>query len=109
MVNSQRFPFIHGTCLATVEAQRAAPPAGVKDVPSHPSQKVAEYEINRGVCEGYKRKSDMGIFSKIHAYVLIKTRREFINLRRLLMNIRRLFIKSWRILIKSRRILASGL
>ena len=41
--------------------QRAAPPAGVKEVPSHPSQKMAEYEINRGVCEGYKRKSDMGI------------------------------------------------
>jgi len=32
----------------------------------------------------------MGIFSKIHAYVLIKTRREFINLRRLLMKRRRL-------------------
>ena len=32
----------------------------------------------------------MGIFSKIHAYVLIKTRREFINLRRLLMQTRRL-------------------
>ena len=27
----------------------------------------------------------MGIFSKIHAYVLLKTRREFIHLRRLLM------------------------
>ena len=50
-------------------------------MPSHPSQEVAEYEQNRGVCEGYKRKSDMGIFSKIHAYVLIKTRREFIHLR----------------------------
>ncbi len=33
----------------------------------------------------------MGIFSKIHAYVLIKTRREFIHLRRLLMQTRRLF------------------
>jgi len=32
----------------------------------------------------------MGIFSKIHAYVLIKTRREFIHLRRLLMKRRRL-------------------
>ena len=32
----------------------------------------------------------MGIFSKIHAYVLIKTRREFIHLRRLLMQTRRL-------------------
>ena len=32
----------------------------------------------------------MGIFSKIHAYVLIKTRREFIHLRRLLMQRRRL-------------------
>ena len=59
-------------------------------MPSHPSQEVAEYVINRGVCEGYKRKLDMGIFSKIHAYVLIKTRREFINLRRLLMKRRRL-------------------
>ena len=39
---------------------RAAPPAGVKEVSSHPSQEMAEYEINRGVCEGYKRKSDMG-------------------------------------------------
>ena len=27
---------------------------------SHPSQEATEYEINRGVCEGYKRKSDMG-------------------------------------------------
>ena len=25
IVNSQCYPFIHGTCLATVEAQRAAP------------------------------------------------------------------------------------
>ena len=58
-------------------------------MPSHPSQEVAEYVINRGVCEGYKRKSDMGIFSKIHAYVLINTRREFIHLRRLLMQTRR--------------------
>ena len=32
----------------------------------------------------------MGIFSKIHAYVLIKTRWEFIHLRRLLMKRRRL-------------------
>ncbi len=32
----------------------------------------------------------MGIFSKIHAYVLINTRREFIHLRRLLMQTRRL-------------------
>ena len=32
----------------------------------------------------------MGIFSKIHAYVLIKTRWEFIHLRRLLMQTRRL-------------------
>ncbi len=32
----------------------------------------------------------MGIFSKIHAYVLIKTRREFIHLRRLLMKRRQL-------------------
>ena len=32
----------------------------------------------------------MGIFSKIHAYVLLKTRREFIHLRRLLMQTRRL-------------------
>ena len=55
-----------------------------KGVPSHPSQEIAEYKINRGVCEGYKRKSDMGIFSQIHAYVLIKTRRELIHLRRLL-------------------------
>ena len=40
--------------------QRAAPPAGVKEVSSHPSQEMAEYELNRGVCEGYKRKSDRG-------------------------------------------------
>lgn len=40
--------------------QRAAPPAGVKEVSSHPSQEMAEYELNRGVCEGCKRKSDMG-------------------------------------------------
>ena len=66
------------------------PPIDVKEVPSHPSQEMAEYELNRDVCEGYKRKSDMGIFSKIHAYVLIKTRREFIHLRRLLMKRRRL-------------------
>ena len=59
-------------------------------MPSHPSQEVTEYETNRGVYEGYKRKSDMGIFSKIHAYVLLKTRREFIHLRRLLMQTRRL-------------------
>ena len=32
----------------------------------------------------------MGIFSKIHAYALIKTRREFIHLHRLLMQTRRL-------------------
>ena len=55
---------------------------------------------------GYKRDSEInpmkvvdalftmqkkvGIFSKIHAYLFIKTRREFINLRRLLMKRRRL-------------------
>ena len=50
--------------------QRAAPPAGVKEVPSHPSQKMSEYEINRGVCEGYKRKSDMGIlYNKVENLV----------------------------------------
>ena len=32
----------------------------------------------------------VGIFSKIHAYLFIKTRREFVNLRRLLMKRRRL-------------------
>ena len=41
--------------------QRAAPPLGVKEVPSHPSQEMAEYEQDRDVCEGYKRKSDIGI------------------------------------------------
>ena len=26
---------------------------------SHPSQEMTEYEMNKGVCEGYKNKSDM--------------------------------------------------
>ena len=43
--------------------QRAAPPLGVKEVPSHPSQEMAEYEQDRDVCEGYKRKSDIGIIN----------------------------------------------
>ena len=47
----------------------------------------------------------MGIFSKIHAYVLIKTRREFINLRRLLMQTRWEFIHLRRLLMKRRRLL----
>ena len=40
--------------------QRAAPPLGVKEVSSHPSQEMAEYEQDRDVREGYKRKSDRG-------------------------------------------------
>ena len=40
--------------------QRAVPPIDVKEVPSHPSQEMAEYELNRDVCEGCKRKSDRG-------------------------------------------------
>ena len=30
-------------------------------MPSHPSQEPTEYEIDKQVCEGYKRKSDIGI------------------------------------------------
>ena len=29
-------------------------------MPSHPSQEMTDYEKDKGVCEGYKRKSDMG-------------------------------------------------
>ena len=65
--------------------QRAAPPIGVKEEPSHPSQEMAEYELNRGVCEGYKRKSDMGIlYNKVENLVGYKRDSEIIQ-RRLLM------------------------
>ena len=30
-------------------------------MPSHPSQEQTEYETDKQVCEGYKRKSDIGI------------------------------------------------
>ena len=32
-----------------------------RTTPSHPSQEQPEYEIDKQVCEGYKRKSDIGI------------------------------------------------
>ena len=65
--------------------QRAAPPAGVKEEPSLPSQEIAEYELNRGVCEGCKRKSDMGIlYNKVENLVGYKRDSEIIQ-RRLLM------------------------
>ena len=29
---------------------------------SHPSQEMTEYEMNKGVCEGYKNKSDREMY-----------------------------------------------
>ena len=40
--------------------------------PSHPSQEPTEYETDKQVCEGYKRKSDIGIVAIIDNKRLIQ-------------------------------------